>query len=110
MLTEVCAIPDHPFNSNRLTKILQQNTMAERDGFLQHFLYVYTGYDDDGFASPIQRLIDWADNGISKFDVDDETIFLASQTLVWCLSSTSIPLRDKASKSLVRLLEEKRKF
>ncbi len=104
-LTEVSTIPNHPFNSNQLTRILQQNTMAERDSFLQHFLYYYTGYDDDKFAFPIQRLIDWADNGISKIDVDDETIFLASQTLVWCLSSTFISLRDKASKSLVRLLE-----
>lgn len=105
MLTEVCAIPNHPFNSNRLTQILQQRTMAERDGFLQHFLYCYSGYDDDHFAHPIQRLIDWADNGINKNDVDNETIFLASQTLAWCLPSTFISLRDKASKSLVRLLE-----
>lgn len=106
MLTEVSTIPNHPFNSNRLTKILQQSTMAKRDSFFQHFLYYYTGYDDDKYAYPIQRLIDWADSSFGNNDADQETIFLASQTLVWCLSSTYISLRDKASKSLVRLLED----
>lgn len=105
MLTEVCTIPNHPFNSNRLSDILKQHTMAERDSFLQHFLYNYTGYDDNNYAYPIQRLIDWIDNGINIDSVDEETIFLAAQTLVWCLSSTKISLRDKTSKSLVRLLE-----
>lgn len=104
---ELTSIPKNPFNSDRLHFNLLKSKMAERDSrWLQHLYYHY-GNDDAGNAFPIVRLIDWAwQNDISS-KVDPEIARLTAQTLSWALASTHNELRDKTTKALVNLLEEK---
>jgi hypothetical protein len=107
ILTELAAIPNHPFNSNRLYEILSRFSMAERDAFLQNYIRFYNGYDDNGVPFPMRRLIDWAWSfDISLHQVDTEIVYLVAQTLVWFLSSTNNTVRDQVTKSLVNLLEQ----
>lgn len=102
-LTEVSAIPNHPFNSDRLTQLLSGYPMAERDSFWQHFVYSYGEYDDNGNAQPLTRLIDWAwSNNISNSD--PEVVRLSAQTIIWILATTDNKLRDCTTKALVNLL------
>lgn len=106
-LTELSSIINHPFNSDRLTRILKRYPMAKRDSFWQEFILYYNGYNDDNIAFPIQRLIDWAWMPDISTLSDDETAKLVSQTLVWILSTTNTKLRDQTTKALVNLLEQK---
>lgn len=105
-LTELSAIPSHPFNSDRLHRILVHCSMPERDGFWQQYILWYNGYDDYDVAFPLRRLIDWAWSPNISYNTDAETVRLVAQTLSWVLSSTNIPLRDQTTKALVNLLEQ----
>lgn len=106
-LTELTPISKHPFNGDRLHKILSRYSMPKRDGFWQKYLRYYSGYNDDDIAFPLRRLLDWAwISGIST-NTDEETARLVAQTLAWVLSSTDIALRDQTTKALVNLLEQK---
>ncbi|GGN13914.1 hypothetical protein GCM10010967_57650 [Dyadobacter beijingensis] len=105
-LVELATVQQHPFNSDRLFRYLNQFSMAERDAFWQEHMLRYSRYDDDRNALPIRRLMDWAwQKGISS-SVDMETARLAAQTLAWLLSSTYRQLRDQVTKAMVNLLEE----
>lgn len=105
-LTELTAIPNHPFNGDRLHKILMRYSMPERDGFWQNYVRYYSGYNDNNIAFPLTRLTDWAWLTNISNNVDAETARLVAQTLVWVLSSTDVALRDKTTKALVNLLEQ----
>mgnify|MGYP000994308652 FL=1 len=105
-LTELASIANHPFNGDRLHRILLRHSMSERDGFWQKHIRWYSGYDDQKIAFPLQRLIDWAWSPNISYNVDPETARLVAQTLAWVLSSTDIALRDKTTKALVNLLEQ----
>lgn len=108
-LYEVTTVHNHPFNSDRLFRILAPQTLAKRDSFFQSHLRYYSQKDDSGNAYPIRRLIDWSwQTGISK-RIDSETCRLAAQSLCWVLSTTNRALRDEASKALVNLLEQQSK-
>lgn len=105
-LTELTPIPNHPFNSDRLHRILMRYSMSERDGFWQNYMLSYRGYNDDNIAFPLRRLIDWAWSPNISQKVDLEMARLVAQTLSWVLSSTDIKLRDQTTKALVNLLEQ----
>ncbi|GHV17304.1 hypothetical protein AGMMS49938_18020 [Fibrobacterales bacterium] len=105
-LIELTAISKHPFNSDRLHKILMSHTMPERDGFWQNYIRWYSEYDDQNIAFPLQRLLDWAWLANISDNIDSETARLVAQTLAWVLSSTDIALRDKTTKALINLLEQ----
>jgi hypothetical protein len=105
-LTELAAIPNHPFNGDRLHRILMRFSMPKRDGFWQNYIRWYSGYDDNKIAFPLKRLTDWAWLPNISNNVDAETARLVAQTLAWVLSSTDVALRDKTTKALVNLLEQ----
>jgi hypothetical protein len=105
-LYEICAVEDHPFNSDRITNILLQDTMGLRDSFLQRFILYYSGKDDSGAAMPITRLIDWAWRSEISRQVSHETARLVAQALSWLLASTDTALRDQATKAMVNLLKD----
>ena len=105
-LTELAATPNHPFNGDRLHKILMRYSMPERDGFWQNYVRYYSSYDDNKIAFPLKRLTDWAWLPNISNNVDAETARLVAQTLAWVLSSTDVTLRDKTTKALVNLLEQ----
>nr|WP_315234107.1 AVAST type 2 anti-phage system protein Avs2 [uncultured Flavobacterium sp.] len=106
-LIELSPIKDHPFNSDRLFRILKRDKMPKRDSFWQQHMRYYNGYDEDDIAYPIRRLIDWAWTPEISFNIDSETARLTGQTLVWVLASTHRKLRDQTTKALVNLLEQK---
>ncbi len=105
-LTELSSISKHPFNSDRLHRILKRYSMKERDGFWQKYLLYYSSNSDDKIAHPLRRLIDWAWTPDISINTDFETTRLVAQTLAWVLSSTDIALRDQTTKALVNLLEQ----
>jgi hypothetical protein len=105
-LTELSTVIGHPFNSDRLFRILKSYKMPQRDGFWQQHLRYFSGYNDDNTASPIRRLIDWAWTPAISSKLDFETTRLTAQTLTWVLSTTNIKLRDQTTKAMVNLLEQ----
>lgn len=105
-LIELTIQKDHPFNGDRLYRILKQISMSERDSYWQRFILYYSTKDDDNNAYPIRRLIDWAWQPNISEKIDVETARLTGQTLTWILSSTNIALRDQTTKAMVNLLEE----
>ena len=105
-LAELSTIPNHPFNSDYLHKLLSNQSMPIRDSFWQQFLLSYKGYNDYNIAYPYRRLVDWAwTPGISS-TTDTETVRLAAQTLAWGLASTNNAFRDQTTKAMVNLLEQ----
>ena len=100
-LAELSTIPNHPFNSDYLHKLLSNQSMPIRDSFWQQFLLSYKGYNDYNIAYPYRRLVDWAwTPGISSI-TDTETVRLAAQTLAWGLASTNNAFRDQTTKAMV---------
>jgi hypothetical protein len=107
-LTELGAIPNHPFNSDKLHNILSQFTMPQRDGFWQQFVLRHSSFygKHDDFVHAIKKMIDWAWLPNISNKVDSETARLVAQTLSWVLASTKVELRDQTTKALVNLLEQ----
>ena len=107
IIFELSCVENHPMNSDRLFRILSGSKMAERDSFLQKFILNYSGNSDDGNALSVKRLIEFAWQPNISNKINDETCRLAGQTLAWILSTTNTILRDKVTKALVNLLEQK---
>lgn len=105
-LYELAPIKDHPFNSDRLFRILDRISMPKRDSFWQQHIRWYSGFDDYNNAFPIRRLIDWAWTPEISKKIDHETALLTSQALIWLLVSTHRKLRDETTKALVNILEQ----
>ena len=105
-LTELSAIPNHPFNSDYLHKLLSNLSMPVRDSIWQQYLLFYKGYNDYNIAYPYRRLIDWAWTPDISSKTDAETARLSAQALAWGLSSTNNAFRDQTTKAMVNLLEQ----
>ena len=105
-LVELSVIPNHPFNADYFHAMMMRGTMPQRDGTFQYFFNGCAGYDDDRFANPLRRLIDWAWSEDVSVKADFESARLAAIMLCWLLSSTYIKHRDEATKALVNLLSE----
>lgn len=106
-ILELSCIENHPMNSDRLHRILSLAKMPDRDSFWQKFIIIYTGKSDDGNALPIKRLLDFAWQHNISFEINDETCRLIGQTLTWVLATTNTILRDKITKALVNLLQQR---
>ncbi|WP_181841839.1 AVAST type 2 anti-phage system protein Avs2 [Emticicia sp. BO119] len=105
-LLELTTIENHPFNSDRLFKILNQYTMPKRDGFWLEHVRQFSRHNDNNQAYPIQRLIDWAWSFNISSQTTSEIARLTGQTLAWILSATDKVLRDQTTKAMVNLLEQ----
>ena len=108
-LAELTAIPNHPFNSDRLHGMLLGVEMPKRDAFWQTHLRYFTSTDDNGNGHPLSRLIDWSWQKDISDQLESETARLTGQTLCWLLASTNRNLRDGVTKALVNLLEKQPK-
>ena len=107
IILELSCIENHPMNSDRLHRILIHHKMPARDSFWQKFIINHSANSDDGNALPIKRLLDFAWQSNISFEVNDQTCRLVGQTLTWVLATTNTILRDKITKALVNLLEQK---
>lgn len=98
----VSAEPGHLLNSMSLHQHLSEFNLADRDAVWS--IYLHENYGDNG---PIDRLIDWAWEDNDKSWIDDEVIRLAGITLAWFFTSANRFLRDRATKAMVRLFENR---
>jgi hypothetical protein len=98
----VTARPDHPYNADWLDSILQPLKMADRDAWWS--IYIFGKTDEDG---NIRRLIEWAWAERNESTFSDGVVRLAAVTLTWFLTTSDRFVRDRATKALVSLLENK---
>lgn len=100
----LATIPDHPWNADRLTKILGNCNLAERDAWWSVFLHKEQDYEGD---RSVYRMINWAWDESDKLTFNDEIIRLAGITLTWFLTTANRFIRDSATQALVRLCESR---
>lgn len=100
LMLDVCAIPGHPFNANKLHSHLNRFKLGKRDAWWQEFLISHTG--DTGNA--ISRIHSWSFSELSN-KASDESVLLASIALSWTLASTDRKLRDTSTRALVAILQ-----
>lgn len=93
---------DHFFNANFLHDFLMKFSMSDRDSFWTPYLH-----DKDQFNNSISRLIDWAISKENKDYLTNDSRILAAKAVAWICTSTNIALRDRATKALTVLLENK---
>lgn len=98
-LVRLATVPGHPLNADWLHELLLRSPLAERDGAWTVFCN-----DETGGRGPVEMLVDWAWSEASVA-ADDDVRRLAAVALGWFLASSSRPLRDTATKSLVHLLQ-----
>lgn len=99
-MLDVCAIPGHPFNSDRLHTYLNSYKLGKRDSWWQKFLY----YETSETGNAISRIHSWSFSALSN-QASEESVLLASVALSWTLASTDRNLRDFSTRSLVALLQ-----
>lgn len=101
-LITICAIPNHDLNAKALSDWLSGLDLATRDSFLQpYFEKRYPASE----PNPVSNLINWPKIFDDYDHLSSESKKLLGLSISWCLSSSNRPLRDNATKSLVRLLE-----
>ncbi len=101
-LLAVAPIPNHPLNADYLHEHLLKSPMPERDSWWSVFI------SRDGEKNrAVNRLIDWAWEDTDKSAVSEEVVLLTGIPLTWFLSSMSPIVRDRATKALVRLFDNR---
>lgn len=98
----IASVPEHPFNANFLHKHLSKFSMPERDARWSVFLH-----KEYGNRGSVDRLLHWAWSDANKAHLSDESVFLTSVTLSWFLTTSNRFVRDKATKGLVCLLQNR---
>jgi hypothetical protein len=101
-LVTLAPTPGHPWNADRLHRILAPISMAERDSHWSIFLH-----SEWGQQRSVDRLVDWAWKHSDKHACDDEVVRLSATALVWFLTASNRELRDCATKGLVRLFKKR---
>lgn len=88
-----------PFNADQLHATLSSMSMADRDA--SWTVGVTEAFGND--HSRIAKLIDWS-MSVDATPIDEKVASLAATTLSWLLSSPSLVMRDRATKSLAAIL------
>jgi len=101
-LLSVAPIPNHPFNAERLYQHLSNISMPKRDSWWSTFLHYQYGE-----RGAVDRLIEWSWSDQDYSHINDESIFLTCMALTWFLTTSNRFLRDKATKGLVCLLQNR---
>lgn len=104
ILLKLSTEPKHPWNAELIHRNLIDKKIAERDHFWSIYIACGDSSEEDGEAESIVRtLIEWACFGdISNVEV--ERIKLCAITLLWFLTTPNRKIRDRSTKSLVRIL------
>jgi hypothetical protein len=92
----------HPFNADYLNDYLSGQNMPNRDAQWSIFLF-----GEYGTGSSVDRLIEWGFSERAHLSADDETIRLGATALIWFLTTSHRFVRDRATKALVSLLENR---
>ena len=98
--------PSHPWNARLIHSNLIGKEIAERDHFWSiHVALGYTSEEGEGVESIVRDLIEWSCFGDLE-EVEEERIRLCAITLLWFLTTSNRKVRDRATKSLVRMLSK----
>lgn len=98
----VATIPGHRLNMNVMDQWLQQTPMPDRDAAWT--LSIHKAWDQE---QSICHLVDWAWRLERGAVLEEESAWLAALTLSWCFTSSHRFLRDRATKALVNLLDDR---
>lgn len=98
----VAPIPNHPFNAERLFQHLLKFPMPKRDSWWSTFLHYQYGKQ-----GAVDRLLQWSWSDQEKKHINYESTFLTSIALSWFLTTSNRFVRDKATKGLVCLLQNR---
>lgn len=98
----VAPIPNHPFNAERLFQHLSKFPMPKRDSWWSTFLHYQ--YGEKG---AVDRLLQWSWSDQEKKHINDESTFLTSIALSLFLTTPNRFVRDRATKGLVGLLQNR---
>lgn len=96
------AFPKHPLNADFLHGLLMDMPMPERDANWSTYLH-----EENTTEGAVHRMIKWAWSDQKRDHISDDSIMLACTVLAWMLSTPNRYLRDKATKGLVCLLENR---
>lgn len=94
--------PEHPYNAKFLYKNLKVMSLADRDH--RWSIYLHRNYKTKG---AVDRMLDWAWSEKNRDYVGDPSLELIGNTLCWFLASSNRFLRDRATKALVTLMENR---
>ncbi len=100
VILDVCAIPGHPFNADKLHSHLNRYKLGKRDAWWQDFLISHTS--ETGNA--INRIHSWSFSALSD-KASDESILLAAVALAWTLASTDRKLRDTSTRAMIAIFQ-----
>ncbi len=106
ILLKLSTEPNHPWNARMLHSNLINKGIAERDYFWSIRIARGASSEEDGHESTERTLIEWACFGDIS-DAEDERIRLWAIVLLWFLTTSNRKIRDRATKSLVRLFVER---
>lgn len=98
----VAPIPNHSFNAERLHQHLSKFPMPKRDSWWSTFLHYQYGE-----RGAVDRLIEWSWSDQDYAHINDKSIYLTCIALSWFLTTPNRFVRDKATKGLVCLLQNR---
>lgn len=101
LLTVACN-PRHPWNAEFLHARLMGDSMAERDVWWS--TYLFRSYGRHG---AVDRLVDWALTTGTQAHHSDESVELCCIALAWFLTTSHRFVRDRATKGMVALLQDR---
>lgn len=104
VLLKLSTEPNHPWNAELLHRNLAKKAIAERDHLWSiHIALGDSSEEDDEYESIIRSIIEWSHSGEIE-SVEEERIRLCAITLIWFLTTPNRRIRDRSTKSLVRIL------
>ena len=98
LILDVSMSTDHPWNAFHLHSRLINLDMPQRD----HHWTRWINLASKDNSSQANRIVSWALSSLNK-ETDVHHLQLASLVLAWCLSSSHITLRDRATKALTSI-------
>ena len=106
ILLKIATEPKHPWNVELIHRNLIDKEIAERD----HFWSIHVASSGDSSRtyeeeSTVTTLIEWSCFADIE-EVEEERIRLCAITLLWFLTTPNREVRDKSTKSLVRILSK----
>lgn len=103
ILLKLSSEPDHPWNANLLHGYLKNKEIAERDHcWSVHIAQGDSSEEIDDYESIVRTIIEWSLSGEIE-SVEEERIRLCAVTLIWFLTTPNRKIRDRSTKSLIRI-------
>lgn len=104
ILLKLSTEPNHPWNAELLHRNLAGKEISDRDHFWSiHIAFGDSSEEDDEHESIVRSIIEWSHSS-EIHSVEEERIRLCAIILLWFLTTSNRKIRDRSTKSLVRIL------